>query len=272
MLLLKGFNPIYCNIVYSYLNETLDKDIRNNDSIPQEALNRINNKPNMENPKTDFSKMKNSAPYIENNVNQNQLNKRINNISLGCNSKESSSNFSKEVSNDYTCNMSHANFLDVNSCSSSNRNPEEVSITTYSNYTNSKGTCSSTGKSKSKPGRKSKAELLKNEVLDIVENEKDDELRENLIDYINAVYESGKKLGPTQLKVLLDQLEELSNGKILIKRKIVQNAIPGAYLKFIPLGSWDLEKIKKNEYEEDKKLHPEKYELARDENGNLLVF
>lgn len=254
------------------LNETLDKDIRNNDSIPQEVLNRINNKPNMENPETDFSKMKNSATYIENNVNQNQLNKRIYNISLGCNSKESSSKSSKEVSNYYTCNMSHDNSLGINTCSSCNRNTEDVSLIIPNNYTSSNGTCSSTGKSNSKPGRKSKAELLKNKVLGIVENERDDELRENLINYVNAVFESGKKLGPTQFKSLLEQLEELSNGKILIKRKIVKNAIPGAYLNFIPLNSRDFDKIRQIEHEYDKKLHPEKYELARDENGNLLVF
>ena len=168
--------------------------------------------------------------------------------------------------------MSHDNSLGINTCSSCNRNTKDVSLIIPNNYTSSNRTCSSTGKSNSKPGRKSKAELLKNEVLGIVENERDDELRENLINYVNAVFESGKKLGPTQFKSLLEQLEELSNGKILIKRKIVKNAIPGAYLNFIPLNSRDFDKIRQIEHEYDKKLHPEKYELARDENGNLLVF
>ena len=268
------------------LNETLNKDVRNNDSIPQEVLNRINNKSELKNQEMDNAGMKNSLPYIEYKINQKKNKKRIDSISLVPNSKENSSKTSKEVNNVNSCIYSHEyiindsfsnnhdnndsqdNQLNMKSCTYSNNITIEGNLTNLNNSNGSTCTNNSSGKSKSKPGRKSKADILKEKVMDIVNEESNEELRTVLTDYVDVIFDSGKILVPKQFITLLGTLEEYSDGSDFRKIKIVKNAIQGAYTRFIPLNNKELSKIKEEEYEDD----PDYYTPATDENGNLLMF
>lgn len=274
------------------LNETLDKNFWKKDGLPPEIVNIITKNPNMNSSDMVNSNMENVN--LCNNVStcKKETKKRIDSTLY----KENSNKFksSKEVissSLDTKINTTTSNTCNMNSCTHDTQplvKDESFSIN-HDNSCNMQ-TCSSSNKhnyngaenfgptTKSKSGRKSKVDKLKEQFFPIIQEEADEELRDWLIKFFTVYIETKKYLNQITFDEMINSLEELSDSDVGLKILIVKTSVQKGWLSFQKPKEAEtreynkIKSAKKIKLEEEKKIDPELTRLATDEFGNLIGY
>lgn len=130
------------------------------------------------------------------------------------------------------------------------------------------------GKNKKKYSRKNKTEEDKSIILPQLDKIENEELKNELKEYISMLIDKRKNMHISTLNAILNQLYSLTDD-IFEQIQIVRNARIGEWQKFYMLNEKEKKEIQRKKWEnkikDETEEEPEEFEF-RDENGKLITF